>query len=137
MNINNEALDTITKKLIKAKFDIKTSNHDRLCLRDCDIEASDDSVWSWAESLEIGIPSDSHFYVAKELPEEYLEEIFGETTTQEEMNAIHSKPEYKALFELYKDVFRDMYIAAAEQEAYYQNEYQENENYHYSMRSGI
>jgi len=137
MNMNKEALDVITKKLIKAKADIKNSNHDRLNLGDSDIEVSDDCVSAWADSLKIPMPSDWHFSTVKELPEEFLEEVFGDLTTQEEMNVIKTKEEYKTLFELYSGVFDDMYYAAAEETAYYDSEYQDQEEFYDSMRGSI
>jgi len=137
MKTNNAALDAITKKLLKAKLDIKNSNHDRLYVGDCDYEPEDECLVEWTKSLGIPMPMEFKYSSVKELPEEYWSEIFGDPETNEELDAIKSSEEYKSLFELYDEVFSDMYEAATEESAYYENEYQEEQKYYDSMRGPL
>jgi hypothetical protein len=137
MKINNEALDATIKKLIKAKDDIKNSNHDSMSIDDSDFEPSEESVEAWMESLKLPMPILWRHSNVDELPEEYWEEIFGNPETNEGFEEVKASQEYKSLFELYEDVFSDMYLAASEEAAYYENEAQQEEKYYNSMRGPL
>lgn len=141
MKINKEELDVTIKKLTKIKLDIKNSDHDRMSVEDFDYSPDDECVISWCEVHKLPTPPSFSGCSVDELPEEYWEAIFGDSKetplTGEQIEEVMLSEEYKALLSLYDDVFGDLYTAASEEAAYYENEYLIEEQYENSMRGFI
>jgi hypothetical protein len=134
-HFNSETYDSTIQTLLAIKRDIANSNHDRMSVdSDSDFEPSSEELDDWLNRMNLPIPSDFEYSIAYELPPKYWTNIFGSSLSQEEELEVRDSKPYLELFKLYSSVFEDLYEAAKEESAYYENEFLQEQNYENSMR---
>lgn len=125
------AYQDVLKKFEQIQQNINSSNHDRMSYED--YEAPEEEIAECVRDFGLGTPEwtlDSRVM----LPVEFRNEAFGETDDLEKIDQIMETPEYKKLEEIYTHLYDQVAEIATEMSAYYANEYEEEQNYHDSMR---